>query len=164
MFPLWLVYGWPLTALKWITTDVVWDTVPPRVIFNSLRGMMFLLSFVLQDWALYELITVPRLRREAILLVSSSYVTWTWQSHTFSNAIETIIVLWCLVIVKRLCVDEVSRVSVRRKARCLFAQTRQLVACIALAFLAVLGTFNRITFPAFMIVPGWYMLQVYWRR
>lgn len=101
--------------------------------------MMFLLSFVLQDWAIHELIPSPRDRRIAITLIASSYVTWTFQTHTFSNSIETLIVLWCLVLINRIRDDR---------------EHVQIGACIALAFLCILGIFNRITFPAFLIVPA----------
>lgn len=100
---------------------------------------MFLLSFVLQDWALHELLPVKRDRVIALLMVASSYVTWTFQMHTFSNSIETIIVLWCLVLIGRMRDN---------------GEHTQIRLCIALAFLGVLGIFNRITFPAFLLVPG----------
>jgi hypothetical protein len=67
---------------------------------------MFVLSFVLEDWALDELIHVPKDRRVAQMLVASSYVTWTFQNHTFSNSIETLIVLWCLVLINRIKEDK----------------------------------------------------------
>ena len=63
---------------------------------------MFILSFVLEDWAIYELVQSPRQRRVAMLLVASSYVTWTYQTHTFSNAVETLVVAWSLVLIERI--------------------------------------------------------------
>lgn len=63
---------------------------------------MFVLSFVLEDWAIHELIPSPRQRRTAVMLVASSYVTWTYQTHTFSNAIETLAVAWSLVLIERI--------------------------------------------------------------
>lgn len=105
----------------------------------TLRLLMFTLSFVLEDWALQELVQSPKRRRVAIMLVASSYVTWTYQSHTFSNAIETLVVLWSLALIQRIVEDkEHSGAS----------------ACAALAFLVTLGVFNRITFPAYIIVPA----------
>lgn len=76
--------------------------------FYALRVLMFGLSFVFEDWALHELLPVAKERRTATLLVASSYVTWTYQAHTFSNSIETLIVLWCLVLIKRIKEDMVS--------------------------------------------------------
>ena len=75
--------------------------VPPIAVFWTLRALMFVLSFVLEDWAIHELVQSPRHRRVAVLLVASSYVTWTYQTHTFSNAIETLVVAWSLVLIER---------------------------------------------------------------
>jgi phosphatidylinositol glycan class Z len=103
---------------------------------------MFNLNFVLGDWAIHEIIARPHDRRVAIMAVSSSFVTWTFQTHTFSNSIESLVVLWTVVLAIRLR-DHPGRISAR--------------SCIVLAFLLVLGVFNRITFPAFVVLP---LLQV----
>lgn len=69
---------------------------------------MFVVGFVLEDWAIYELIRSSRHRRLAVLLVASSYVTWTYQTHTFSNSIESLVVAWCLVLIERIVGSPVS--------------------------------------------------------
>jgi GPI mannosyltransferase 4 len=74
---------------------------------------MFTLSFVLEDWAIHELVQSPRRRRGAVLLVASSYVTWTLQTHTFSNSVETLVVAWCLVLIHRILENKVSNHSRR---------------------------------------------------
>ncbi|KAK5121880.1 hypothetical protein LTR85_004451 [Meristemomyces frigidus] len=134
-FPIWLIYGPPLTLLKWISEGVGYE-VSPMAVFYVLRILMFTLSFVLEDWALHELLPVKRERVTALMLVASSYVTWTFQMHSFSNSIETLIVLWCLVLMRRMQDD---------------SEHTQFRLCVALAFLGVLGVFNRITFPAFLV-------------
>lgn len=138
IFPFWLVYGWPLTVLKWIYEGFDYGSVPPATAFYTLRILMFLLSFVLGDWAIHELVHSVKERRWAIMLVASSYVTWAYQTHTFSNSIETLVVLWSLVLIGRLRDNTLDTQS---------------MACAVLAFLAVLGVFNRITFPAFLLLP-----------
>lgn len=125
--------------------------VPTNITFTALRLVMFCLSFVLEDWALHELIASRRQRRTAVMLVASSYVTWTWQVHTFSNAIETVLVLWSLVLVKRI---ERARAKV----------DRTFLAASVLAFLLVFGTFNRVTFPAFVAIPLVCLLPTLIRR
>lgn len=103
IFPLWLVYGIPMLLIRWL-----WvgsgnsDEIPPITIFWTLRVLMFLLSFVLEDWAIQELIQSQRRRQTAVLLVASSYVTWVYQTHTFSNSIETLVVAWSLVLIQRI--------------------------------------------------------------
>lgn len=117
--------------------------------FYVLRLLMFFLSFVLEDWALHELLPVKRERVRALMLVASSYVTWTFQMHTFSNSIETLIVLWCLALMRRMEDD---------------SEHTQVTLCVALAFLGVLGIFNRITFPAFIIVAGLRLVPYLWLK
>ena len=103
VFPLWPVYGLPMTLLKWVWIGNGHDgDIPPAAVFYTLRILMFVLSFVLEDWALHELVQSPRHRRVAVLLVASSYVTWTYQTHTFSNSIETLGVAWSLVLIQRI--------------------------------------------------------------
>ncbi|KAH0563118.1 hypothetical protein GP486_002313 [Trichoglossum hirsutum] len=93
----------------------------------------------MEDWAIQDLIRSSRHRRVALLLVASSYVTWTYQTHTFSNSIETLLVAWSLVLIQR--------ITGNRQRSSIFASG-------LLGFLFVFGTFNRITFPAFLLVPS----------
>ncbi len=102
VFPLWPVYGLPMLVLRWLWEGFGYGLVDPSVVFWTLRFVMFVLSLVLEDWAVHELFDSPHERRVAVLLVASSYVTWTWQTHTFSNSIETLLVLWSLVLIKRI--------------------------------------------------------------
>jgi phosphatidylinositol glycan class Z len=99
-----------MLLLRWIWIGNGNDgEVAPVVVFWTLRVLMFVLSFVLEDWALHELVQSPRHRRVAVLLVASSYVTWTYQMHTFSNSIETLLVAWCLVLIQRIVESKVGR-------------------------------------------------------
>jgi phosphatidylinositol glycan class Z len=82
--------------------------IPPIAVFWTLRVLMFIISFVLEDWAIHELVQSPRHRRVAVLLVASSYVTWVYQTHTFSNSIETLVVAWSLVLIERIVATPVS--------------------------------------------------------
>jgi GPI mannosyltransferase 4 len=107
VFPLWLVYGTPMYILRWLWQGFSDHEPPAWLVFYIIRGVMFMLSFVLEDWALHELVPIQRQRRLAIILIASSYVTWTWQTHTFSNAVETILVLWSLVLVGRITKEKV---------------------------------------------------------
>jgi phosphatidylinositol glycan class Z len=102
VFPLWPVYGLPMLLLRWLWIGNGQDgEIPPIAVFWTLRVLMFAISFVLEDWALHELIPSPKHRRVAVLLVASSYVTWTYQTHTFSNSVETLVVAWSLVLIQR---------------------------------------------------------------
>ncbi|KAG2412702.1 hypothetical protein HFD88_010259 [Aspergillus terreus] len=149
VFPLWPVYDVPIRLLKWFYTETGTVNPPPQLVYYVLRGVMFLLSFVLEDWVIYELVPVPRHRRATVVLVASSYVTWTYQTHTFSNSLETLLVAWGLVLIRRI-VENKQRSSV--------------FSCAVLSFIAVAGVFNRITFPAFLAIPGLQLLPHFWRK
>ncbi|ROW14360.1 hypothetical protein VPNG_03859 [Cytospora leucostoma] len=113
---------------------------------------MFILSFVLEDWAIHELVQSPRQRRIAGLLVASSYATWSYQTHTFSNAIETLVVAWSLVLIERTIAVPFS------------TQNTPLLAPTVLGSMVVFGFFNRITFPAFLLIPGLRLIPYFWKR
>lgn len=151
VFPLWPIYGLPMLLLRWlwIGTD---GEVPPVVVFYTLRVLMFIFSFVLEDWAIYELVQSRRHRRVAVLLVASSYATWSYQTHTFSNAIETLAVAWSLVLIERTVVVPFN------------TQHTPLLAPAVLGSMAVFGFFNRITFPAFLLIPGLRLIPYFWKR
>jgi len=96
-----------MSLLKWFYTEIGSGNPPPQLVYYALRAGMFLLSFVLEDWAIYELVPSPRHRRATVVLVASSYVTWTYQTHTFSNSLETLLVAWGLVLIRRIVENKV---------------------------------------------------------
>ncbi|CRG88583.1 phosphatidylinositol glycan, class Z [Talaromyces islandicus] len=94
VFPLWPVYGLPMGLLKWFYNETGFTSPPADLVYYILRAGMFVMSFVFEDWAIHELVPTPRYRVPAVVLVASSYVTWTYQTHTFSNSLETLLVAW----------------------------------------------------------------------
>ncbi|EPE09621.1 gpi mannosyltransferase 4 [Ophiostoma piceae UAMH 11346] len=150
VFPLWPVYGLPMFLLRWLWIGNGGDgEIPPHVVFWVLRVLMFIMNFVLLDWAIYELVPAKRHRQTAVLLVASSYVTWTYQTHTFSNSVETLVVAWSLVLIERI---------VAGRDRSSF------LAPTVLGIVVVFGIFNRITFPAFLIIPGIRLLPYFLKK
>jgi phosphatidylinositol glycan class Z len=93
--------------LRWLWEGFGYGEVPPSVVYWTLRVLMLALSVVLEDWAIQELLPSPRTRRIAVPLIASSYVTWTFQTHTFSNSLETLLVSWSLVLIQRIVEDKV---------------------------------------------------------
>lgn len=165
VFPLWPVYGLPMLLLRWVWTETGQEMVAPTVTFYTLRGLMFLLSLVLEDWAIHELVQSPRRRREAIVLVASSYVTWTYQTHTFSNSGETLLVAWSLVLIQRIIENKVNHPKFLNPLLLTPKQQRSSIFSSGLlAFLFVFGLFNRITFPAFVVIPGLSLLPHFLRK
>ncbi len=100
-----------MLVLHWIWSGLGTEEVPPQVVYYSVRFLMFIVSFVLEDWAIHELVKSPRHRRLAVTLVASSYVTWTYQTHTFSNSVEAIVVLWSLVMIQRILDNKVGHLQ-----------------------------------------------------
>jgi GPI mannosyltransferase 4 len=96
-----------MTILTWVWAEDAKGTVSPDAIYYALRVVMFILSFVLEDWAIFELVHSPKHRNMAAALVASSYVTWTYQTHTFSNSLETLLVAWSLVLIDRITHEKV---------------------------------------------------------
>ena len=145
-----------MVLLRWVVGQDLNGYVSPRIVYYTLRVVMFLISFVLEDWAIHELIASHRHRTHATILVASSYVTWTYQTHTFSNSLEAIVVLWSLVLIDRILQQPVSDFDPVKGAHTDQAvkYRSSLLSCTVFAFLIVLGTFNRITFPAFIMIPG----------
>jgi phosphatidylinositol glycan class Z len=92
--------------LRWLWEGFGYE-VSPSVVYWTLRVLMLTLSVVMEDWAVHELVESPRVRSVAVPLVASSYVTWTFQTHTFSNSIETLLVSWSLVLIHRIVEDKV---------------------------------------------------------
>jgi phosphatidylinositol glycan class Z len=153
VFPLWPVYGLPMLLLRWLWIENGQDgEIPPIAVFWTLRILMFLISFVLEDWALHELIPSPRHRRTAVVLVASSYVTWTYQTHTFSNSVETLVVAWSLVLIQRIVETKSSQ------------QQTSLLSAAMLGGVGVFGVFNRITFPSFLLVPSLRLVPHFWKQ
>ncbi|KAF3210663.1 hypothetical protein TWF191_011143 [Orbilia oligospora] len=136
--PLLAVYAMPMTLLQWIANG----DPSPTMLFYAVRLLFYFFSMVYEDWALLELgsATMPN---GGLLLTASSWVTWSIQTRSFSNSVETVILLWSLVFLKR--IVEAKAPSIRN--------------CVVLGLFTVFGTFNRITFPAFLILPGLSLLK-----
>lgn len=79
--------------------------------------------------------------------IATSYLTCSFQSHSFSNSLETILLLLVLALYNELILDETKR------------KVPACQASMILGFLIMLGVFNRITFPAFILLPS---LAVFW--
>jgi len=138
--------------------------VSASAIYYTTRIVMFVLSFVLEDWAIHELVHSPRRRSEAVTLVASSYVTWTFQTHTFSNSVETILVLWCLVLMQRIAYTSPPEPDEKGRTPQPIWRRSYITSSLLLGFLLVFGLFNRITFPAFLLIPGIQLLPHLWNR
>lgn len=96
-----------MQLLQWLWEGLGYTEVPPEVAFWTLRIVMLVLTLVLEDGAIHELVHSSSQRRVAVMLTASSYVTWTYQAHTFSNSVETLVLLWCMVLAERVIHEKV---------------------------------------------------------
>lgn len=148
-FCVWVIYGIPMLFLK-VLLESRFNSVDPMTVFYALRVIFAVGSWTLCDMAIDRLSTTKHDRIKSLLFVATSYVTWTYQSHTFSNSVETVILLWCLVIIYELTVKRSNPVS------------RHWDTAL-LAILIVFGIFNRVTFPAFLIIPSCQLVKHFYR-
>lgn len=146
-FVAWTIYGLPMTFIQ---TMFGATKVNPTLVLYSLRLLFNLGSWILSDMALDRLTMSKNHKFAALFFYSTSYVSWTYQSHTFSNSVETVLLLWCLVIIHEF----------QTKRLYLFARHTD---SVLLGSLVAFGLFNRVTFPAFLIIPGLRLLVWYIR-
>lgn len=146
-FVAWTIYGLPMTFIE---TMFGTTKVNPTLVLYSLRLLFNLGSWIFSDMALDRLTLSKNHKFAALFFYSTSYVSWTYQSHTFSNSVETVLLLWCLVIIHEF----------QTKRLYTFAKYSDsaLLGC-----LAAFGLFNRVTFPAFLVIPGLRLLVWYVR-
>lgn len=134
--PLYIAYGPLLYANKYFLH------------LDSGQSLMYLLR--LQNYLVFAFISKLALqflssskleRSKAGFYISTSYIVWTYQSHLFSNSLETIALLVVLSLFQTLIQDSRDKQFYHYKT------------CIALGLVVAFGFFNRITFLAFIVLP-----------
>ncbi|WVQ65105.1 uncharacterized protein L199_003277 [Kwoniella botswanensis] len=141
-FVLWISYGPTMWIMRFFACT-------PKTTFYALRLTMFLLSVFVGDKAIWELTGSNEFRKSQLFLARSSYVTWTYQMHTFSNSWETLSVLWSVVLIRRMVQDK--------------GQPR-FRYCLIFGLIFSLGIFNRTTFPAFIFIPCLRLLPYFFQH
>ena len=88
-----------LFALKWLSAERELFTLTGYLVLLSSRLVMLFLSFWI-DYCVYKICGLIGGRcQTAALLLASSYVTLTFQIHSFSNSIETVLLITELFII-----------------------------------------------------------------
>lgn len=142
--PLYVVYGPILYLIKLLGLDY-----SPLQIWYLVRIQNVILGWLITDYCLYRMLPNKPERIKSIYFTLTSFITLVYQSHCFSNSIETYLVLMSILII-----DEIRSSNILEpKTR---AKNSKLLVC--LGGLISFGIFNRITFPAFLILPSWYLL------
>ena len=134
-----------LTILRLYYSPMLW--LNDHIFHVSPIGLLYL--YRLQNYIIYTFVVIIFLefcevsvthKTKAKFFIRTSYITWVFQSHTFSNSLETIVLLITLFICQ-LIVFEARKVAPSYKT------------CFLLGTAITIGTFNRVTFPAFLILP-----------
>lgn len=110
------------------------------------RLALMVLSWIVIDMCLYKMLPTKQERIKAIYFTLTSYITHVYQSHTFSNSIETILVVLCVYMINEL---RFLLSTPSEKVR----NTEIATLGLAIGACASFGIFNRVTFPAFLALP-----------
>lgn len=100
----------------------------------------------LQNFGLYLLVSRYALNHlmhsgtQAEFVLQSSYIAWCHQSHSFSNSLETLLLLIALSLYSDLICTPYGKHAMAKSA--------------VLSVVIALGIFNRITFPVFLVLPS----------
>lgn len=138
-FAMWLIFGVPLSLLR----IILGPDADPMAVYFCLRFVFTLASWVLCDMFIDRLALSRKNSVKSLFFMSTSYVSWVYQSHFFTNSVETVLVLWSLALIQ-----DISATVIRTGA----SKTR-FRECILLGFLLALGVFNRPSFGAYMLIP-----------
>lgn len=121
-------------------------------IYLLVRIQLTIISWIVTDWCLYRLAPMKHERIKATLFTMTSYLTLVHQTHTFSNSTETCFLLPTLFIINDI------RSYLERNVP---GQKYSTLKLAILGILISLGIFNRITFPAWIILPSFYLFKFF---
>lgn len=136
-FPLYAFYG----PLFYLMRDIL-KVQNPLNILRIIRFYNFMLYLSVLYYALPKLVNENKLQNkgrvnEALVFILSSYITWCYQCHSFSNSLETILLLLVL-----------------SNYTDILSNKAGLLQLVSTGFLISVGTFTRISFPAFLLLPS----------
>ena len=133
-------------------------SLTPFQILVLVKFQLTILSWLITDWCLYRLIPIKHERIKATLFTVTSYLTLVHQSHTFSNSTETLVLLPTLYVINDIR-SYLEQVNTEKKEKTIpsYSSTKLIV----LGFLISFGTFNRITFIAWILFPSFFLLRFF---
>ncbi|KAG2735997.1 hypothetical protein G9P44_000087 [Scheffersomyces stipitis] len=149
MGPLYLMYGPILYSIKWLGLQLT-----PLQIWYVVRLQNVFLTWIITDMCIYRLLPTKPERIKGVYFTLSSYVTLVYQSHLFSNSIETCLLLLAIVIINNLRFAQ----EIKTKSD----ENSPNSSLLWLGVIVSIGVFNRVTFPAFLVLPFWYVLTYVW--
>lgn len=146
--PLYFFYGPLLWVIKVFGSDI-----SPKGIWYLARLQLVFFSWLVTDMCLYRLLPTKPERVKAVFFTLTSYITLVYQSHCFSNSLETPLLLICLMLINDMRFDlEVRKVTRPDYSRLLY-----------LGIVIALGIFNRVTFPAYLVTVSIFVIRYVWQ-
>lgn len=145
--PLYLFYSPLLGFIKGFGINI-----SPSGVWYLARLELILFSWIVTDMCLYRILPTKPERIKAMFFTLTSYITFVYQSHCFSNSLETPLLLVCIMIIGDLRFDQEVR-------KCRNPDYERL---FYLGLVGSIGIFNRITFPAFLVLPSFFVFRYLW--
>lgn len=150
--PLYLFYGPLLYTIK-----LVGSKFSPIQIWYMARLQNVIIGWVIEDMCIHRLLPTKPERIKGLFYTLTSYITLVHQSHCFSNSIETWLILICVLIINDLrFIQELNVPELQNQT--------QYQRLFWFGVLASIGIFNRITFPAFLALPAFYLIKYLWQN
>lgn len=127
-----------------------------------------LFTWIVGEWCLYRIMPIKQERIKALFFFNTSYVTLVYQSHTFSNSIETCVVLLVVYLIDD--IRQYIEVELHEVSSKAFEHGSEPIRkeysafrLILLGLLVSFGIFNRITFLCWLILPSIYLFKFFLR-
>lgn len=141
--PLYIFY-YPLVTLG------TWLNLSPFVIYLLVKLEFCLISWQTIEWCLYRILPIKHERVKASFFANTAYVTLVYQSHTFSNSIETCLLLYVVYVI-----NDIRSHLENAQANYSYSVPNLILLGAAIA----LGLFNRITFVAWLLAPSYFLVK-----
>ncbi len=128
-----------------------------------------LLTWIVGEWCLHRIMPIKHERIKASFFFNTSYITLVYQSHTFSNSIETCVVLLVVYLIDdiRQYLEMYSSKASENDKQESIRSCKNAYSSSKLALLGILvsfGIFNRITFLCWLILPSIYLLKFFFKN
>lgn len=124
----------------------------PVVIWYLVRLQFMVVTWIVTDICLFKMLPTKQERTKAIFFVLTSYVTHVYQSHTFSNSVETWLVMVVILTIDSLRYNQESN-------RPELTSRSEHTHMFTIGLIIAIGIFNRVTMPAFIIFPSWFVAK-----
>ncbi|GME81020.1 unnamed protein product [Ambrosiozyma monospora] len=129
--------------------------LPPLTVYYIVKLGLCLMTWFVYDYCLFKIMPVKQERVKALFFATTSFLTMVHQAHSFSNAIESCLVVLAVWIIG----DMRSHLELTSQEQKLLGHGFSLSKLILLGAVMAIGVFNRVTFPVWFILPGWYLLR-----